>query len=168
MPATGYLGPAGFTYTISDGQGGTASANVALSVVTAPRRSPIMTVALLLLPEHRLADPGFGIARQRHGPQWAAAVDHGGEQSSHGTASLNSSTQTISFVPTTGYFGAGRLHLRHQRGGRHRLANVALMVNDAGLFSATATPSITTVNDPNPVELGVKFQAATDRQHPGN
>ena len=31
--------------------------------------------------EHRIADSGFGVARQRHGPQWAAAVDHRGEQS---------------------------------------------------------------------------------------
>jgi hypothetical protein len=37
-PATGYTGPAGFTYAIADGRGGTASANVALSV-TAPSTS---------------------------------------------------------------------------------------------------------------------------------
>ena len=35
-PATGYTGPAGFTYTITDGRGGTASATVALSVTAAP------------------------------------------------------------------------------------------------------------------------------------
>ena len=41
---------------------------------------------------------------------------------SNGTATYNSSTQTISFVPTTGYTRAGRLHLHHQRWPRrHRL-----------------------------------------------
>jgi hypothetical protein len=32
MPAAGYTGPAGFTYAISDGHGGTASATVSLSI----------------------------------------------------------------------------------------------------------------------------------------
>src|SRR5580704_3742598 len=36
VPTTGYLGPAGFTYTITDGQGDTASANVALMVNAPP------------------------------------------------------------------------------------------------------------------------------------
>ncbi|WP_244936671.1 DUF4082 domain-containing protein [Methylobacterium currus] len=39
-PTTGYTGPAGFTYTISDGRGGTASANVALTV-SAPGTAPV-------------------------------------------------------------------------------------------------------------------------------
>ena len=36
VPTTGYIGPAGFTYTISDGQSGTASANVSLTVTALP------------------------------------------------------------------------------------------------------------------------------------
>ncbi|MGH8612180.1 MAG: DUF4082 domain-containing protein, partial [Gammaproteobacteria bacterium] len=39
-PTTGYTGPAGFTYTVSDGRGGTASANVSLTV-TAPGQAPV-------------------------------------------------------------------------------------------------------------------------------
>ncbi|PIK69083.1 hypothetical protein CS379_31655, partial [Methylobacterium frigidaeris] len=39
-PTTGYTGPAGFAYTISDGRGGTSSANVALAV-SAPGTAPV-------------------------------------------------------------------------------------------------------------------------------
>jgi hypothetical protein len=35
-------------------------------------------------------------------------------------------------------------------------------VNDASLFNHSTTPSIVTVNDPNSVELGFKFQASTN------
>ena len=34
-PDAGYTGPASFSYTISDGRGGTATANVSLTVVAA-------------------------------------------------------------------------------------------------------------------------------------
>ena len=81
---------------------------------------------------------------------------------SHGTATYNSSTQTISFVPTTGYVGSASFTYSTTDGQGTASANVSLTVNDAGLFSHTATPSIVTQNDPNPVELGVKFQAATN------
>lgn len=36
-PTSGYVGSAGFTYAISDGRGGTSSANVALSIVAPPQ-----------------------------------------------------------------------------------------------------------------------------------
>ncbi|MGX7703709.1 DUF4082 domain-containing protein [Methylobacterium sp. Gmos1] len=39
-PTTGYTGPAGFTYAISDGRGGTSSASVALTV-SAPGTGPV-------------------------------------------------------------------------------------------------------------------------------
>ncbi|MET7243341.1 DUF4082 domain-containing protein [Methylobacterium sp. EM32] len=39
-PTAGYTGPGGFTYTISDGRGGTSSANVALTV-SAPGTAPV-------------------------------------------------------------------------------------------------------------------------------
>jgi Domain of unknown function (DUF4082) len=39
--------------------------------------------------------------------------------------------------------------------------------SDPNLFSASDTPAIMTVNDPNPVELGVKFQTSTSSQITG-
>ena len=80
---------------------------------------------------------------------------------SHGTATYNSSTQTISFVPTANYTGSAGFTYAISDGQGAASANVALWLTMQGC-SAHATPSITTVNDPNPVELGVKFQAATN------
>ena len=42
-PAAGYSGPASFTYTVSDGRGGTSTATVSLVVEPAPNRSPAAT-----------------------------------------------------------------------------------------------------------------------------
>lgn len=41
-PAQGYSGPASFTYTIADGQGGTDTATVNLTVETAPNLAPVV------------------------------------------------------------------------------------------------------------------------------
>ena len=40
-PTTGYAGPAGFTYAISDGKGGTASAQVSLTVTSPANQPPV-------------------------------------------------------------------------------------------------------------------------------
>ena len=85
----------------------------------------------------------------------------------NGTVSYDANTQTVSFVPTTGYTGTASFTYSVTDGqGGTASANVALFVNDpsaASLFSLTSTPSIVTANDPNSVELGVKFQASRDR-----
>jgi Domain of unknown function (DUF4082)/Bacterial Ig domain/Cadherin-like domain len=81
---------------------------------------------------------------------------------SNGTVSYNSSTQTISFVPAGNYTGpAGFTYSISDGQGQTASANVSLSVNDASLFNHSTTPSIVTENDPNSVELGFKFQAAT-------
>src|SRR5690606_13381532 len=60
-PATGHTGTAGFTYAISDGRGGTASANVALNV-TQPTQSLFAanaTPAILSDPEAKSVELGM-------------------------------------------------------------------------------------------------------------
>ena len=85
---------------------------------------------------------------------------------SNGTVSYDSSTQTVSFMPTAGYTGTASFSYSITDGlNGTASANVALFVYDpsaASLFSLTSTPSIVTANDPNSVELGVKFQASED------
>ncbi|WP_245410990.1 N,N-dimethylformamidase beta subunit family domain-containing protein [Microvirga flavescens] len=60
-PATGYLGQAGFTYTISDGRGGTSSANVGITVipVSASLFSPSATPAILSDPDVSAVELGM-------------------------------------------------------------------------------------------------------------
>ena len=84
----------------------------------------------------------------------------------NGTASFNAQTNTVSFTPTAGYTGPASFSyaVADGRGGTAS-ASVSLTVNTASanivsLFSSNPTPSITAVNDPNSVELGLKFQAS--------
>ena len=84
---------------------------------------------------------------------------------SNGTVTYNSSTQTVSFVPTTGYTGPASFTYTITDGQASASGNVSLGVNypvsAQSLFNSGDTPATVTVNDPNSVELGVKFQAST-------
>lgn len=79
---------------------------------------------------------------------------------SNGTVSYNASTQTVSFVPTGNYVGPASFAYTITDGNASASANVALTVGDASLFGQAYTPSTVTVNDPNSIELGVKFQSS--------
>jgi VCBS repeat-containing protein len=86
---------------------------------------------------------------------------------SNGTASFNSQTNTVTFTPTSGYTGPASFTyaISDGRGGTAS-ATANLNVNPASativsLFSSNPTPSITAVNDPNSVELGLKFTASS-------
>jgi hypothetical protein len=83
----------------------------------------------------------------------------------NGTVSFNAQANTVTFTPTVGYIGAASFNysISDGRGGAAS-ANVALAVTDPaiiGLFSANPTPSIVSVNDPNAVEVGLKFQSSS-------
>ena len=84
-----------------------------------------------------------------------------------GAASFNAQTNTITFTPNSGYTGAASFAyaISDGRGGTAS-ASASLDVNAASgsivsLFSSNPTPSVVTVNDPNPVELGFKFQSSS-------
>src|SRR3984893_8447612 len=87
----------------------------------------------------------------------------------NGTVSFNASTQTVTFVPTSGYpspnyTGSARFNytISNGKGGTATgLVSLTVTVPTSSLFSATSTPGTVTVNDPSPVELGVKFQATS-------
>jgi hypothetical protein len=89
---------------------------------------------------------------------------------SNGTVTYNSSTQTVSFVPTAGYTGTASFTYSITDGKGTASANVALLVNDPSvdsLFSPASTPAIAAVNDPSAVEVGLKFQATTNGEITG-
>ena len=169
VPTANYAGPASFNYTISDGQG-TASANVALNVnalaplarndndfVTNENNALSLSASTLLAND---SDPS-GL------PMSIAGVSN----PTHGTVSYDANTNTITFVPDAGYAGSAsyKYSVTDANGGSSS-ANVSLLVNDpttTSLFDATQAPSLETVNDPNGVELGFKFQASTDGQITG-
>ena len=83
-----------------------------------------------------------------------------------GTVSYNSSTQTVSFVPTTGYVGPASFTYTITDGQASASGNVSISVNNPStaqtLFSPGATPGTITVNDPSAATLGVKFVASAN------
>ncbi|MEH2588343.1 VCBS repeat-containing protein [Bradyrhizobium sp. AZCC 1721] len=85
----------------------------------------------------------------------------------NGTASFNAQNNTVVFTPNSGYTGPASFTyaISDGRGGTAN-ATASLTVNAASasivsLFSSNPTPSLVSVNDPNSVELGLKFQASS-------
>ncbi|WP_247776480.1 DUF4082 domain-containing protein [Bradyrhizobium sp. CW1] len=85
----------------------------------------------------------------------------------NGVASFNAQSNSVIFTPTTGYTGSASFNYSISDGhGGTASTSVALNVTAASsttvsLFSASQVPSIVAANDPNSVELGVKFQTST-------
>jgi hypothetical protein len=85
----------------------------------------------------------------------------------NGTATFSAQNNSITFTPTTGYTGPASFTyaISDGRSGTAS-ASVSLNVNATAttivsLFGSNPTPSIVSVNDPNSVELGFKFQASS-------
>jgi Domain of unknown function (DUF4082)/Cadherin-like domain len=87
----------------------------------------------------------------------------------NGTVSYDASSQTVTFVPTSGYpspnyTGSASFNysISNGNGGTATgLVSLTVTVPTSSLFSATSTPKVVTVNDSSGVELGVKFQATS-------
>ncbi|MDP9811426.1 hypothetical protein J2W42_004290 [Rhizobium tibeticum] len=82
----------------------------------------------------------------------------------NGTVAFDSQSGTITFTPLAGYSGAANFDytIKDPQGGTST-ANVSLSVLNQGseqnVFVAGTTPAIISVNDNNPVNLGMKFQS---------
>ncbi|WP_244484440.1 DUF4082 domain-containing protein [Mesorhizobium sp. Root552] len=169
-PTAGYTGAAGFTYAISDGRGGASSATVSLNVTAPPPNTPPVATN----------DTGF-TTQQNTALQITAAsllandTDANGDPltitgvsaPSNGTATFNAQTNTVTFTPTAGYTGAAGFTYAISDGkGGTSSATVSLNVTTPppatqSLFASNSTPAIIADNDPNSVELGMKFTAST-------
>lgn len=84
----------------------------------------------------------------------------------NGTVSFSAQNNTVTFTPTNNYTGPASFNytISDGRGGTAS-ASVGVTVHapsssTVSLFSSNPTPSVVTVNDPNSVELGMKFQAS--------
>ncbi|WP_245428041.1 DUF4082 domain-containing protein [Bradyrhizobium sp. MOS003] len=84
----------------------------------------------------------------------------------NGVANFNAQSNSVIFTPTTGYTGTASFAYSISDGhGGTAITSVALNVTAASsttvrLFSASDEPSIVAANDPQSVELGVKFQSS--------
>jgi hypothetical protein len=82
----------------------------------------------------------------------------------NGAVSLDASTGVVTFTPTTGYVGpASFTYTIVDTAGVAASAAVSLTVSPSAIYSlwtTAATPSVLNSNDPNPVELGMKFTSS--------
>ncbi|TAY06877.1 DUF4082 domain-containing protein (plasmid) [Rhizobium leguminosarum] len=87
----------------------------------------------------------------------------------NGSVAYDAQAQTVTFTPTAGYSGPASFSYAIADGkGGTASAQVALTINggqtagpEQNLFAADATPAVVSVNDNQPVNLGMKFQADT-------
>jgi hypothetical protein len=106
-PTPGYTGPASFTYAISDGNGGTATATVNLTILPSSNHPPVA-----------VSDSGFTTTRDTALSISAATLlandtDQdadplaitGANGGINGIATFNAQTNTVTFTPTAGYTG---------------------------------------------------------------
>jgi len=85
----------------------------------------------------------------------------------NGSVSFDSQSQAITFTPTAGYSGPASFSYSIADGqGGTDSAQVSLNIGNQGseqsLFGANAVPAVVSVDDGNPVNLGMKFQADTE------
>ena len=164
-PTTGYTGPASFTYTITDTAGGTASANVALTV-NAPK-PPVANndTGFTDTQNTALTIAASALLANDTDPNGLPLSISGVSNPTNGTVAFNASTNIVTFTPTTGYTGpASFAYTITDLTGLTSSATVSLTVAAPGavsLWTTTTTPTVLSENDPNQVELGVKFSASS-------
>ena len=87
----------------------------------------------------------------------------------NGSVSYNATTNTVTFIPTTGYpspnsTGAASFNYTISNGHSGTatgLVSLVVTVASSSLFSASSVPGTITANDPSAVELGEKSQASS-------
>ena len=130
-PATGYTGPDSFTYSISDGRGGTASATVSITV--SPRRQPTAGGGRQL-GHHGTRTPPLtiNVLANDSDPDNDPLTVTGTTTPAHGTAVVNANN-TITYTPATSYTGPDSFtySISDGRGGTAS-ATVSITVSPAG------------------------------------
>lgn len=114
-----------------------------------------------------LSIPGSALLANDSDPNGDALTITGVSGAVNSTVSFSAQNNTVTFTPANGYTGPASFNyaISDGRGGTAS-ASAAVTVHapsasTVSLFSANPTPSVVTVNDPNSVELGMKFQAST-------
>lgn len=166
-PTAGYTGPASFNYSISDGNGGTASAVVSLNVNAPPNRPPVASndSGFTVTQDATLSLPASSLLANDSDPDGDPVTITGIVNGSavNGTATFNAQTNAITFVPTAGYTGPASFGyaVSDGRGGTaSATVNLNVSTPTVSLFSSSNTPASLTDPDNVQVNLGVKFIAS--------
>ena len=135
-PTAGYTGPAAFTYTVSDGLGGTANATVSLTVNPPVNQPPVATndSGFIATRNTALAIAGSALLANDSDPNGDPLTITGVSGGVNGTATFNAQNNTVTFTPNAGYIGS---------------AAFSYSISDGHGGAANATVSLT-VSDPQP------------------
>lgn len=123
-PATGYVGADSFTYTISDGNGNTATAVVSVAVGT-PNNAPVAVndSVVVVMNTTKNISPLTNDSDADGDRITISSIS----SAAHGTASIASSGTRVNYTPVNGYSGAD---------------SFTYTISDGGPHTATATVSV--------------------------
>ncbi|WP_213287208.1 DUF4082 domain-containing protein [Bradyrhizobium sp. sGM-13] len=164
-PGPGYTGPASFSYAIADGQGGTATATVSLTVNAAPNQPPVANndSGYSATQNTALTIAASALLANDTDPNGDPLTITGVSNAVNGTVSFNAQTNVVTFTPTTGYTGAASFNyaISDGRGGTATAtANLTVNTPSVSLFSASDTPAVLSDSDTGQVNLGVRFTSS--------
>jgi YD repeat-containing protein len=143
-PATGYTGGDTFTYTVSDGQGGTAVGTVNVTVTTANQAPDAVNDTKVAQKNTTL---NFDPRTNDTDPESNSLTITSVSTPLHGSISIISSGTQLSYSPTTGYVGADSFTYTISDGmGGSDTATVSVSVN--GPPVATNDSQTTALNTP--------------------
>ena len=165
-PTTGYTGPASFSYAIADGQGGTATATVSLTVNAAPNQPPVANndSGYSATQNTALTIAASALLANDTDPNGDPLTITGVSGAVNGTVSFNAQTNVVTFTPTTGYTGAASFSyaISDGRGGiATATANLTVNTPTVSLFSSSNTPAVLSDSDTAQVNLGVRFTSSS-------
>jgi hypothetical protein len=142
-PASGYVGPDTFNYTINDGNGHTASAKVTVTVSPAPNRAPdAVNDSATTQRNTPVAIPVLANDTDPDGDPLAVT---GASDPPHGSAAVNQNG-TITYTPDAGYTGGD---------------SFTYSISDGRGGTDTATVAVTVTQPPNTAPAAVDDAATT-------
>jgi hypothetical protein len=100
-PNAGYAGPDAFTYTVSDGRGGTSSATVSITVV--PNTPPVANNDSVTTPQDTPVT--FNVLVNDSDPNGDTLRVDGNAAAAHGTVIIQLLTGDVTYTPNAGYSG---------------------------------------------------------------
>ena len=130
VPTTGYAGPANFTYSITDTNGASASANVSLTVNAVLQPQANADSGFVVNENGTLSIAASALLANDTDPNGLALSIAGVSNPANGTVSYSASTQTVTFVPNTDYSGpANFTYSITDANGGSSSASVGIVVN---------------------------------------
>jgi outer membrane protein OmpA-like peptidoglycan-associated protein len=161
-PATNYLGADSFTYTVSNGHGGTATATVHITVVAQNAQSlpPVAKDLSITVNENSTANP-VDVLSSASDPSGGKLTVTAVSSPTHGTAAFTSTGAT--YTPATNYLGADNFTYTVSNGsGGTATATVHITVVTQNLPPVAGPLSVRVLKDTS-IDIPV-LQAASDPQ----